>query len=136
MWFEIMLVLAVFILALIHFGETTSQLQTTNVTANGSLINNRKPRIYSVFYKAGVFSPTNLRIRVGDTVKFQNDGLTSLRVISDIGDNGEEVLSGLDSINDVKVGESYIYRFSKSGIFSYHNFYNELERGTVIVRDL
>src|SRR3989344_9630994 len=33
----------------------------------------RQPRIYTVSYKNGVFSPTNLRIHAGDTVRFKNE---------------------------------------------------------------
>src|SRR3989338_8882697 len=43
----------------------------------------RQPRFYTVSYKSGVFSPTNLRIHAGDTVRFKNESFFSIRVVSD-----------------------------------------------------
>ncbi|MDP3954315.1 MAG: hypothetical protein Q8Q06_02770 [bacterium] len=134
-WIEIIVVLGALILALLYFGKNLPQADTSQDGNINNTTLHRKPRTYSVFYRAGVFSPTNLRIRVGDTVKFENSSLISLRVISDDGGNGKLMLPGLDSVNELQPAESFIYSFTQAGIFSYHNHANELERGTVIVRE-
>src|SRR3989338_7029380 len=39
----------------------------------------RQPRVYTVSYRNGVFSPTNLRIHAGDTVRFKNESIFPIR---------------------------------------------------------
>jgi plastocyanin len=87
----------------------------------------RVPRIYSVFYKNGTFSPTNIRVRAGDTVRFENHGLFSIHIIS-------EDLVGFDSIGPVPTGGVFSYTFTVPGIFSYYNKKNVDQNGKVIVR--
>ncbi|MBI2670020.1 MAG: plastocyanin [Candidatus Yanofskybacteria bacterium] len=81
----------------------------------------------------GVFSPTNIRIHVGDSVRFQNDGSTSMRIISDL-TNGVLDLAGFDSVGEIPPKSVFTYTFSQTGIFGYHSARNLNEEGTVIVR--
>src|SRR3989344_1035381 len=87
----------------------------------------RQPRIYTVSYKNGVFSPTNLRIHAGDTVRFKNESLFSLRILSDS-------YLGFDSVCEVPQGSFFSFTFAAKGIFDYHNYSNAEEKGTIIVR--
>lgn len=87
----------------------------------------RQPRIYTVSYKNGVFSPTNLRIHAGDTVRFKNEGLFSLRILSDS-------YLGFDSVGEIPQGSFFSFTFAAKGIFDYHNNGNAEEKGTIIVR--
>ena len=93
----------------------------------------RMSRIYTVSYKNGVFSPTNLRIHVGDTVRFRNDGLIAIRVASDPHPlhNG---LLGFDSIGDIPAESYFSFTFATKGVFGYHNEKNLNETGAIIVR--
>src|SRR3989339_548200 len=84
-------------------------------------------RIYTVSYKNGVFSPTNLRIHAGDTVRFKNESLFSLRILSDS-------YLGFDSVGEVPQGSFFSFTFAAKGIFDYHNNSNAEEKGTIIVR--
>jgi plastocyanin len=93
----------------------------------------REPRIYTVSYKGGVFSPTNLRIHSGDTVRFKNDSFFGIRIVSDPLPVGS-AFSGFDSIGDVPQGSYFSYTLSEKGIFSYHNYDKVQEQGTIIVR--
>jgi len=86
-----------------------------------------QPRVYSVSYKNGVFSPTNLRIHAGDTVRFKNEGLFGIRILS-------ESYVGFDSIGDIPQGSYFSLTFAAKGIFDYHNDKNPEEAGTIIVR--
>lgn len=99
----------------------------TGVSAEPKPSETRQPRIYSVSYKNGVFSPTNLRIHAGDTVRFKNEGIFAIRIVGDD-------LVGFDSIGDVPQGSFFAFTFAAKGIFSYHNERNTEEAGTVIVR--
>lgn len=93
----------------------------------------RQPRFYTVTYKGGVFSPTNLRIHAGDTVRFKNDSFFGIRVVSDP-HPAHNQLTGMDSVGDIPQGSYFSYTFSQKGIFGYHNEKNLEEQGTIIVR--
>lgn len=97
------------------------------VTEEPAPTETRQPRIYSVSYKNGVFSPTNLRIHAGDTVRFKNEGLFSTRILSDS-------YLGFDSVGDVPQGSFFSFTFAAKGIFDYHNSKDSEEKGTIIVR--
>lgn len=93
----------------------------------------RPARVYTVSYKSGVFSPTNLRIHAGDTVRFRNDHFLSMHVVSDQhpAHNG---LPGFDSVGDIPAGGYFAFTFSQAGVFGYHNERNVNETGLIIVR--
>ena len=93
----------------------------------------RQPRIYTVSYKGGVFSPTNLRIHAGDTVKFKNEGFFGIRIVSDP-HPAHNQLPGLDSVGSIPQGSYFSYTFAEKGIFGYHNEDRSEELGTIIVR--
>lgn len=93
----------------------------------------REPRFYTVSYRSGVFSPTNLRIHAGDTVRFKNESFFSIHVISDP-HPAHNQLPGFDSVGDVPQGSYFSYTFSEKGIFGYHNEKKTEEQGTIIVR--
>lgn len=93
----------------------------------------REPRFYTVSYKSGVFSPTNLRIHAGDTVRFKNDSFFSIRVVSDPQTQGSQIPM-FDSVGDIPQGSYFSYTFAEKGIFGYHNEKKPQEQGTIIVR--
>lgn len=93
----------------------------------------RQPRFYTVSYKGGVFSPTNLRIHAGDTVRFKNDSFFGIRIISDP-HPAHNQLPGLNSVGDIPQGSYFSYTFSEKGIFGYHNEKKPEEQGMIIVR--
>src|SRR3990167_5200538 len=93
----------------------------------------RQPRVYTVSYRNGVFSPTNLRIHAGDTVRFKNESIFPIRVITDPHPehNG---LVGFDSISDIPQGSFFSFTFAARGIFGYHNEKSPDESATIIIR--
>lgn len=93
----------------------------------------REPRFYTISYKSGVFSPTNLRIHAGDTVRFKNESFFGIRIVSDPHSAHNQLL-GLDSVGDIPQGSYFSYTFSEKGIFGYHNEKKPEEAGTIIVR--
>lgn len=131
-WLLIILMLILLALAVVVFGGSEGELGNNTVTATPSP-EDRQSRTYAVFYKNGVFSPTNLRIHAGDTVKFKNEGIVPIRPISDPHPehNG---LAGFDSTGDVPTGSYFIFTFAAKGVFGYHNEKNINETGTIIVR--
>ena len=104
-------------------GDSTSHIPTVTPTAS------RQPRVYTVSYRGGVFSPTNLRIHAGDTVRFKNEGFFGVRVVTD-----NNQLPGFDSVGDIPQSSYFSYTFAEKGIFGYHNNDRPDEQGTIIVR--
>ncbi len=86
-----------------------------------------QPRIYTISYDAGVFSPTNLRIHAGDTVRIKNESIFPIHIVSDD-------LVGFDSIGDLPQGSYFSFTFAARGTFTYHNSHNPDQTGTIIVR--
>lgn len=134
-WILIILVLLILTWAVLFFGKSNdaSQLSGAQELAAAKVPSPRPSRVYSVFFKNGVFSPTNLRIRMGDTVRFENNNLFSIRIVSDP-HPGHSELPGLDSIGDIQPGSVFSFVFTSPGIFGYHNEKNPNEGGTIIVR--
>lgn len=93
----------------------------------------KQPRVYTVSYRNGVFSPTNLRIHAGDTVRFKNEGIFPIRVVSDPHPehNG---LVGFDSVGDIPQSSFFSFTFAARGIFGYHNEKSPDELGVIIIR--
>ncbi len=129
-WMLIILTLVLFGLAVSMLGRPQNpgaDLPTPTETVSTEI---KPSRIYTVSYKSGVFSPTNLRIHAGDTVRFKNDGIFSIRIVS----GPDSSLVGLDSIGDIPQGSYFSFTFAAKGIFDYHNDKNPKETGTIIVR--
>ncbi len=125
-WFLIVILLfsaAVAVQILGTSSSLTSQISTPTPQIT------REPKFYTVNYKSGVFSPTNLRIHAGDTVRFKNDGFFGIRIKTD-----NNQLPGFDSVGDIPQGSYFSYTFAEKGIFGYHNEENPDEQGTIIVR--
>lgn len=93
----------------------------------------RQPRVYSVSYRNGVFSPTNLRIHAGDTVRFKNESIFPIRVVTDPHPDHNSLV-GFDSIGDIPQGSFFSFTFAARGIFGYHNEKDPDESATIIVR--
>ncbi|OGN09232.1 MAG: hypothetical protein A3C61_03485 [Candidatus Yanofskybacteria bacterium RIFCSPHIGHO2_02_FULL_39_10] len=125
-WLLIIIMLMMLAGAVTILGNSdnlVSQMPTITPTES------RQPRIYTVSYRGGVFSPTNLRIHAGDTVRFKNDGFFGIRIITD-----NNQLPGFDSVGDIPQSSYFSYTFAEKGIFGYHNNNKPEEQGTIIVR--
>lgn len=129
-WMLIILTLVLFGLAVSMLGGSkniSTDLPTPTETTPTDI---RSSRIYTVSYKSSVFSPTNLRIHAGDTVRFKNEGIFPIRIVS----GPDSSLVGFDSIGDIPQGSYFSFTFAAKGIFDYHNDRNIKEIGTIIVR--
>jgi plastocyanin len=128
-WLLIILMLILLAFAVTIFGPRQEGAEIVTGSTSPSPTESRQPRIYTVSYRNGVFSPTNLRIHAGDTVRFRNDGNAPVRVV---GDNNE--VPGFDSVGDIQSGSAFGFTFATKGIFGYHNERNVNETGTIMVR--
>ena len=127
-WLLIIFLLILLAVAISIFANP-AQLATspTPTPTSGQPSPSTQPRIYTISYDAGVFSPTNLRIHAGDTVRIKNESIFPIHIVSDD-------IVGFDSIGDIPQGSYFSYTFAARGTFSYHNTHNPDQNGTVIVR--
>lgn len=132
-WTLIIIVLILLAVAVGFFGSSTDGDGAVVITETPSPSESDPPRVYTISYKASVFSPTNLRIHSGDTVRFHNDGLRSIRIVSDPHPEHNNLV-GFDSVGDIPAGSFFSFTFAAKGTFSYHNERNFKETGTIIVR--
>ena len=121
LWLLVILALILFGTALFIFTQNNPDLAAYQQQARVSQASERPARVYTVYYSTGVFSPTNLRIHAGDTVKFQNNGDNPIHINADEAGNPP----GFDSVGDVPVESSFAYTFTKTGVFGYYNGLNK-----------
>ncbi len=93
----------------------------------------RESRTYTVTYRFEVFSPTNLRVHVGDTVRFQNDSSGPIRIIGDV-QVGKRVPE-FDSVALIEPDDYFSYTFARAGVFGYHTEADPNQAGVIIVRE-
>src|SRR3989338_5538453 len=129
-WMLIILTLVLFGLAVSILGGYQNKGTNLPIPLEAAPTEIRSSRMYTVSYKSGVFSPTNLRIHAGDTVRFKNESIFPIRIIS----GPDSSLVGFDSIGDVPQGSYFSFTFAAKGIFDYHGDRNIKETGTIIVR--
>jgi plastocyanin len=91
----------------------------------------RAEKTYLVTYRYGVFSPTNLRIHAGDTVRWRNDDTTPVSITAQLVPGQRAPLFGSGKLAS---GEEFIYDFAVSGVFGYENADVPRESGVIIVR--
>lgn len=133
LWFLIVAMLVLLAVSVSFFNDGQSAAVSISRSPFPSEEDETQSRVYTVSYKGGVFSPTNLRIRAGDTVRFKNDGILSIKILSDP-EPEQYFLPGFDSIGDVPQGSFFSFTFATKGIFGYHNGKSPSEKGIVIVR--
>lgn len=126
-WLLIVVLLVLLGLAVTVLGKPQDVGNIPKPTESQAPSETRQPRVYTISYKNGVFSPTNLRIHAGDTVRFKNESLFAVRILSDS-------YLGFDSVGDIPQGSFFSFTFAAKGIFDYHNEDDVQEKGTIIVR--
>lgn len=83
-----------------------------------------KPQTYGVEIKNFTFAPANLRIKSGDTVKWENFDSVRHSVSSTFSDLNSELLS---------VGETFKYTFKNAGAYDYDCGPHPNMKGKIIV---
>lgn len=129
-WPLIILTIALLALAIATLGDRSIPEGTPEPSS--SVSENRDARVYSISYRFGVFSPTNLRIHVGDTVRWKNDSPLPIRVVAQL-QSGQQTPE-FDSMGPIQPDSYFSYTFGTTGVFGYTNGSNENESGVIIVR--
>lgn len=129
-WPLIIIVLILLSLAISFFGSRNVVPPVPTVSPSGTP--ERESRIYTISYRFGVFSPTNLRIHAGDTVRFRNDSPLPIRIIAQLQES--QRTPDFDSVGMIQPGSYFSYTFPVAGIFGYYNYAHPDESGVIIVR--
>jgi plastocyanin len=132
LWPLIVLMLILLTVAVATLGSRTASPIVVTPTPTASDIVDREARVYAVSYRFGVFSPTNLRIHAGDTVRWKNDSPLPVRIVAQL-QAGQKVPE-FDSIGTVQPDGYFSYTFGTAGVFGYNNASNTNESGVIIVR--
>lgn len=130
LWFLIIIILFLFAGTVFIFNKNKPANSLANLKEEKI---NYGSKVYTVFYTKEVFSPTNLQINVGDTVRFKNDSLFSVRIVSDPHPLHND-LPGFDSVSEIPSQGIFSFTFTKRGIFGYHNEKKPDQAGTIIVK--
>jgi plastocyanin len=103
------------------------------------------PQTVTVIYSNTGFSPKEVTVNVGDTVKFINDSTASMWVGADEHPT-HKLYDGTDlkthcaegyepkAFDQCMRGVEYSYTFTKAGTWKYHNHSKSADVGTVIVK--
>lgn len=126
-WLLVVLLLILSAFAVTHFQSEQPAVSPLPSSSDDAVAPSTAPRMYTISYDSGVFSPTNLRIHAGDTVRFKNDSIFPIRIVSD------DVV-GLDSVGDIPQGSYFSYTFAVRGTFGYRNTHNSDQTGSISVR--
>lgn len=129
LWPLILLVLLMMTGAVVILGSPPEYNPEPTPTSTAE----RDARIYNVSYRFGVFSPTNLRIHAGDTVRWKNESPLPIRITAQI-QPGQRTPE-FDSVGTVYPNGYYAYTFSIVGTYAYTNASNTNEAGVIIVRE-
>lgn len=104
--------------------EATKESVTDDASSVGKVI--------TIDYTDSGFNPTLVNISVGDTVKFVNKSSSPFWPASDPHPI-HTGLAGFDAKSQVAVGESFSFKFTKTGSFGFHNHLKPTAKGKVVV---
>lgn len=99
--------------------ETSQSTKTEETTAPANTT--------SVMIKDFAYSPASITVKVGDTVTWTNEDSMAHTVTADDG-----VANGPDS-ESLGKGDSYSFKFTKAGTYTYHCTPHPYMKGTVTV---
>jgi len=85
----------------------------------------QKPAVRTVSIGGGGFSPANVSINVGDTVRWSNDDDRDHSIVAD---------NGAFSSPNLKTGRIYDVKFAAAGTYTYHCRLHPREKGKIVVR--
>ena len=88
--------------------------------------------IIVVTYIDKEFSPKEIAVALGQTVRFVNESSGNMWVASDVHPS-HEILPEFDNKEAVGNGESYEFTFTEIGQWNYHNHVNPVAIGTITV---
>jgi plastocyanin len=90
------------------------------------------PEIIVVIYNDEGFTPKDISVSIGQTVRFVNESSGNMWVASD-NHPSHKILPEFDNKKAISGGESYEFAFTEAGEWSYHNHIKPSAVGTISV---
>lgn len=129
-------------------GDTTpAEEMAGQINASIDVDLDASPKTVTVIYNSNGFSPSEVTIKRGDTVRFSNQVSVGMWVASAAhpthsvydGTNltthcAARVAASFDSCRDIPNGQSFSFTFNKTGSWNYHNHSAAGHTGRVIVQ--
>jgi plastocyanin len=91
------------------------------------------PKTHTMSYTNNCYSPVNLTIKKGDTVRFVNDSTKKMWPASD-NHPSHTKYSEFDSDGSIDPGGTYSFTFTKTGAWGYHDHQRSSCSGTITVQ--
>lgn len=113
--------------------EVTEESVTTEETESTSTEEIITATEHEVIYGSMGFVPSNLEIKVGDTVSFKNESGKGMWVASNPHPSHSETPE-FDAGISVATGNSWSFTFTEKGSFGFHNHLNSSQGGKIIVK--
>ena len=98
------------------------------------VVNDGDENEHIVLYSSSGFSPQVVRVKLGESVTFRNEGSQSLKVAANPHPSHSDY-QGFVSKVELTQGETFVFKFTKLGSYGYHNDLHLSHKGTVIVEE-
>ncbi len=121
----IMLAGGIYLLVQNRSPETANNGNIPDTSAGGTFPEGTGTQTREVNIQSFAFSPQELTVQVGDTVRWTNKDLVSHAITSDSGSELDSPLFGKDG--------TYSHTFSTVGTYTYHCSVHPSMKGTIIV---
>lgn len=133
---KILIITSIIVLIIVAgIGFLSIQNKTKTVTVTKNQINNTPkesvPTSVTVSVTSQGFKPSELKIKKGTLVIWNNESANSVTVNSD--NHPAHLLWPFLNLGTFKNGESVSVVFDKVGNYTYHNHFNPTQRGKVMV---
>ena len=117
--------------------ETTEPAQNNSGSTTGGAANvseniRNEDGVYVVAYTAQGFNPSEIQVRAGDEVRFENQHTLAMQVVGTEYQNGKK-LANFDAPKALGNGEAYTFTFTEAGIWAFKNSLEETHVGTIVV---
>jgi len=106
-------------------------MKESKIMETGKVIMEPEKNIVVITYENNVFTPSVTKVKIGDTVKFDNKHTFAIRVSS----NPHPIHTSYSKLesNRLEPGQSYEFIASEKVTISYHNHFNPNAEGKIVV---
>lgn len=111
----------------------TSNGSTTPTSGSGSGTSSTVPKTYNISYTNSCYSPANVTIKKGDTVKFTNNSNKKMEPASN-DHPSHELYPEFDANDGISPGGTYSFTFTNTGSWGYHDHLKPSCGGTITVQ--
>ncbi len=112
-------------------SESSSGTKTTTTKKTTSVTKAVPKNVYVVTYTSKGFTPSELQIPKGATVKFVNKTNTSMRIFAS--DSVKPPYSDLNQPKALGLNGEYVFNFVYSGVWAYYNSLKPSDTANIVV---